>query len=54
MKKIIIKNITKAKNLITKKIIELDNQKVENASNHFLPVKRMKLIKTYFPGISKI
>ena len=54
MKKIIIKNAIKTKNLIIKKIIELDSPKIENTCNHFLPVKRMKLIDRYFPCISKL
>ena len=42
------------KNLTVQKIINTGNNKLENFANYFLPVKRMKLIKTYFPEVSKI
>ena len=42
------------KNLIIKKIISLDNPTIENICNHFLPIKRMKLIDKYFPCSSKL
>jgi|AntAceMinimDraft_9_1070365.scaffolds.fasta_scaffold998664_1 hypothetical protein len=54
MKKLIIKKIMVIRNLMIKKIMAMDSPKLENIFNHFIPVKRMKLIDRYFPCSSKL